>query len=141
MLPAATSPALIATRSRGPPRPSERRETARCRSGQPLSAARSAARRAGSVEERLHRIQPAPDRRGAGQGRREARRQQPAAGAGHGAVDRRQEAALALAGEAAQQLEIAPGRGVDQQVAAGRQPARQAPAAAGAPSGSARHSR
>ena len=54
-----------------------------------------------------------------------ARGQQTAAGAGHGAVDRGQQAALAVAGEARQQLEIAPGRGIDHQVAAGRLAARR----------------
>ena len=52
------------------------------------------------------------------QRRREAGRKQAAAGAGHGAVHRGEQAARALAGEAREQLEIASRRGIDQQVRA-----------------------
>src|SRR5262249_20972317 len=65
------------------------------------------------------------DRRGIGERRRQPGRQQASAGAGARAVDGGEQRALALAGEAAQQLEIAAGGGVDLQHRALGEPARR----------------
>ena len=77
------------------------------------------------VQQGLDGIETLADRLGRGQRRREAGREQAAAGGGHGAVHRGEQAALALAGEAREQLEVAPRRGIDQQVGARHNAARR----------------
>ena len=74
------------------------------------------------VDQVSHGLGAAGDGVRVGQRRGQALGQQPAAGAGHRAVDRAQEAALAAAGERLDQLEVAPGGGVDLQDSARGQP-------------------
>ena len=116
----------MASRSRGPPRPSESRESARSRSGQPLSGACAGRRAAAAASTSAW---TASSRRRIGSGcasgaaRRAASRRPPAPVTVRSIAA--EQAALALAREAAQQLEIAPRRGVDQHVAAGHHPPRR----------------
>ena len=74
------------------------------------------------VAQHLDAVEPRLDRRRIGQRRRQAVRQQARAGAGDAAVDGRQQAALAAAGQGLGQFEIAPRRRVDLHDGAGRQP-------------------
>ena len=80
-----------------------------------FSAARSASRSAGSPMKNDDRIEPRVDRCGIGQRRHQPLGEQPRAAAGHGAVDRLEQRAVALARQRAQQFEIGARRRVDEQ--------------------------
>ena len=67
----------------------------------------------GPLDQELHRIEPRDDRLGLRQGRRKMFGEKPPAGAGQGAVDRRQQAAAPFARQAHGQFEVAPRRRVD----------------------------
>ncbi len=67
----------------------------------------------GIVDEGLDPVEPLADGGGIAERGRQALGQQPCAGAGYGAVDRMQQAALALARKVFRELQIAAGGGVD----------------------------
>ena len=71
------------------------------------------------AEQMRDRVLARGDRGDVGQGRRQPFAEQARAGAGHGAVDDGEQAALALAAEGAAELEVAAGGGVDFQDRAG----------------------
>jgi hypothetical protein len=77
---------------------------------QPLAQPRSRIR---GIDKKADRIEAGRDRRRLGQGCREMLGQEPSAGRGPGTVDRRQQAAAALARRSRRKLEVAPRRGVD----------------------------
>ena len=83
-----STPSRIAARSRGPPRPSASRDSARARSGAACSRERSLGARRAVADESLRPHRAAARSRRLGQRRRQPLRQQPRAGRRHGAVDR-----------------------------------------------------
>ena len=113
-------PSRIAARSRGPPRPTTRRASARARSGAAFRRSRSIARAApASATKCADRVEPVRDRGRIGQRRGEPLRQQPRARRRHRAVDGGEQRAAPLAGERAHQFEIAARRLVDRERRAG----------------------
>ena len=88
-------PARSAPRSRGPPRSSASRDSARGMSATRLQAWPHGLGRAGSSTEEGDRIEPGVDRRRVGQRRHQPLGEQPRAAAGHGAVDRLEQRAVA----------------------------------------------
>ena len=82
-------------------------------SAQRRSSSRSASRKPLVAGEEGDGIEPRFDRERIGQRRGEIIGQEPRAGAGLGAIDRREEAAVAIAGQALGQFEIAPRRRID----------------------------
>ena len=108
-----SSPSRSAQRSRGPPRPTDRRCRARSTSGVRFSASRTRSRSGRPLDEELHQVEPALDLGPLGERRGDPLGQQPRAGPGQGAVDGGEQAALAPPVEPAHQLEIAPRRRID----------------------------
>src|SRR3981189_2287115 len=95
-------PSRKPARSRGPPRPTDSRASARDMSGAPLSMVRISSRAA----------PPATDRD-------VAARRRPRADRGDGAIDRIEQRAAPFAGERPRQFEIGAGGGVDRHGGAG----------------------
>ena len=94
--PAAARPARSAPRSRGPPRFERQPASARAACRQRPSAPGAAPRRAaGSATKKATAIEPPADRAGLGQRRHQPVGEQPRAGAGHRAVDRPEQRAVA----------------------------------------------
>ena len=87
----------------------------------------SAARRL-TLDKELHHVQPARDGLRIGERSGEMGGQEPAAGAGRGAVDQIEQAVPPLAGQALDELQVAPGGGVDFHGGALLEPARPAEA-------------
>ena len=78
-----------------------------------------------AIDEHADHVEPPVDSHRIGQRRRQPRQQQPGAGAGNGAVDDTDQAALALAGERAGQLQVAASGAVDLHGSPGRQTTRR----------------
>ena len=124
MAAAAFSPPCKAARSRGPPRQvRDVREAAP--NPERLSDFRAVRREARGFRRERRRLLPAQNRRAIGQGAREPFRQKPAARRRHGAIDRRQQRALAVAGKRPRQFEIGARRGIDLHMGVAAPPRRQ----------------
>ena len=108
-----------APRSRGPPRPSASRASARARSGAGLQRFAQIVPQARLVGEIGDRIEPRVQRRRIGQRTAEPARQLARAGRGDGAVDGGKQAPGARALVRAHQLEIGARGGIDDEKAAG----------------------
>ncbi len=123
---AAIRPSRTAARSRGPPRSSARRDSARVRSGAALSAARTSRRKPGSSTKNATESCRRAMSLTPGQRRGEALGEQPTARRGDGAVDRANERAFARAAERSGQFEIGARSGVDRHMGLAAKPRRQA---------------
>ena len=116
---AAKMPSRRPARSRGPPRPTDNRASARDMSGAARSVVRISSRAGAIGDEGRDRVQPPRDRRAVGQRRREPLRQQPRAGGSHRAVDGIEQRAAPFAGQRPRQFEIGAGGGIDRHRGAG----------------------
>ena len=94
---AAASPSRTAARSRGEPRPKPSRDTARAISGAALQRSAQIAAQRLLIDEKADGVEPAVDARHVAQRACQPRRQLARAGAGDGAIDRGEQAALLLA--------------------------------------------
>ena len=113
-------PSRIAARSRGPPRPTTMRDERAREIGRRFQPLAQIGARGAVVDESGDRIEPLRDLARIGQRRGEPLRQQPRAGRRHGAVDGGEQRAAPLAGERADEFEIAARRLIDRERRAGR---------------------
>ena len=112
-------PSRKPARSRGPPRPTDNRASARDMSGAARSVVRMSSRSGAVGDEGRDRIEPPRDRGAVGERRGQPLRQQPRSGRGHGAVDGVEQRSAPLAGQRARQFEIGAGGRIDRHGGAG----------------------